>query len=50
VNSGQQQIDFIATDFLTVYDRHTEQFLSPTLAIAPFCYIFLLIGHPPPGV
>jgi len=48
-HSGQQQIDYIVTDFLTVYGRHTERFLSPSLtAIAPSCYIFLFIGTNPP--
>jgi len=35
----------IVTDFLTVYGRHTERFLSSSLiAITPSCYIFLFIG------
>jgi len=33
------------TDFLTVYGRHTERFLSPSLiAIALSSYIFLFFG------
>jgi len=35
----------IVTDFLTVYGRHTERFLSLSLiAIAPSCNIFLFIA------